>query len=79
MDAADLRVFEAVLRLGGMGRAATELHTVQSNVTARMRRLEEELRTPLFRRHARGVEPTRAVGRAAASPSKLHTPAARLG
>ena len=58
MDAADLRVFEAVLRLGGMGRAATELHTVQSNVTARMRRLEDELGTPLFRRHARGVEPT---------------------
>ncbi|TDH57875.1 LysR family transcriptional regulator [Dankookia rubra] len=58
MDAADLRVFEAVLRLGGMGRAATELHTVQSNVTARMRRLEDELGTPLFHRHARGVEPT---------------------
>lgn len=58
MDAADLKVFEAVARLGGMGRAADALHTVQSNVTARIRRLEEELGTPLFRRHARGVEPT---------------------
>ena len=58
MDAADLKVFEAVARLGGMGRAAEALHTVQSNVTARVRRLEEELGTPLFRRHARGVEPT---------------------
>ncbi len=58
MDAADLRVFEAVARLGGMGRAAEELHTVQSNVTARIRQLEEQLGTPLFRRHARGVEPT---------------------
>lgn len=58
MDSADLRVFEAVARLGGMGRAAEALHTVQSNVTARIRRLEEELGTPLFRRHARGVEPT---------------------
>ena len=58
MDAADLRVFEAVLRLGGMGRAAAELNTVQSNVTAHIRRLEEELGTPLFRRHARGVEAT---------------------
>lgn len=58
MDAADLKVFEAVARLGGMGRAAEALHTVQSNVTARIRRLEEELGTPLFRRHARGVEPT---------------------
>ena len=58
MDAADLKVFEAVARLGGMGRAAEALHTVQSNVTARIRRLEEELGTLLFRRHARGVEPT---------------------
>lgn len=58
MDAADLRVFEAVARLGGMGRVADALHTVQSNVTARIRRLEEELGTPLFRRHARGVEST---------------------
>jgi DNA-binding transcriptional LysR family regulator len=31
---------------------------VQSNVTARIRHLEDELGTPLFRRHARGVEPT---------------------
>jgi LysR family transcriptional regulator, cell division regulator len=58
MDAADLRVFEAVARLGGMGRAAEELHTVQSNVTARIRQLEDQLGTKLFRRHARGVEPT---------------------
>ena len=62
MDAADLRIFEAVSRLGGMGRAAEELHTVQSNVTARIRQLEEELGRELFRRHPRGVEPT-AAGR----------------
>src|SRR5919106_4674574 len=55
MDAADLRVFEAVARLGGMSRAAAELHTVQSNVTARVRLLEEGLGTPLFCRHSRGV------------------------
>lgn len=55
MDAADLKIFEAVARLGGMNRAANELHTVQSNVTARIRMLEEELKTPLFHRHARGV------------------------
>ena len=62
MDAGDLRVFEAVARLGGMGRAAAELNTVQSNVTARVRALEDELGTPLFQRHARGVTPT-AAGR----------------
>ncbi len=58
MDTADLRVFEAVARLGGMGRAAQELHTVQSNVTARIRAMEDRLGTALFRRHARGVELT---------------------
>jgi len=60
MDWRDLRVFEAVARLGGMSRAASELHTVQSNITGRIRRLEMELKAPLFRRHARGVEPTEA-------------------
>ena len=59
MDAADLRVFEAVARLGGMSRAAAELNTVQSNVTARIRRLEGELGThavpaPQPRRHPDG-------------------------
>lgn len=60
MDAAHLRVFEAVARQGGMNRAAEELHTVQSNVTARIRLLEEELGRPLFRRHSRGVALTAA-------------------
>lgn len=60
MDCRDLRIFEAVARLGGMGRGATELNTVQSNVTSRIRRLESELKVALFRRHARGVEPTEA-------------------
>jgi DNA-binding transcriptional LysR family regulator len=55
MDLADLRVFEAVARLGAMNRAAAELNTVQSNVTGRIRALEEELGTPLFDRHSRGV------------------------
>jgi DNA-binding transcriptional LysR family regulator len=62
MDTADLKVFEAVARLGGMNRAAAELNTVQSNVTAHIRQLEHELKTPLFRRHSRGVTLT-AAGR----------------
>jgi len=62
MDAGDLRVFEAVARLGGMNRAAADLHTVQSNVTARIRALETELGAALFERHSRGVALT-AAGR----------------
>jgi DNA-binding transcriptional LysR family regulator len=58
MDASELKVFEAVARLGGMNRAATELHTVQSNVTARIQALEAEVGEPLFARYSRGVSLT---------------------
>jgi LysR family transcriptional regulator, cell division regulator len=60
MDTAGLKMFEAVARTGGMNRAAAELHTVQSNVTARIRALEAELGCPLFDRHSRGVSLTAA-------------------
>ncbi len=60
MDAGDLRIFEAVARLGAMNRAAAELNTVQSNVTTRIRLLEEQLGTRLFHRNSRGVKPTEA-------------------
>lgn len=55
MNVQDLKVFEAVARQGGMKRAADELATVQSNVTARIRALEEDLEVRLFDRHSRGV------------------------
>ena len=58
MDISDLQVFEAVSRYGSMNRAAPELHMVQSNVTARIRALEDELGVSLFQRHARGVSTT---------------------
>ena len=62
MDAADLRVFEAVARVGSMNKAARELNTVQSNVTARIRALEAGLGRALFERSSRGVTLT-AAGR----------------
>jgi LysR family transcriptional regulator, cell division regulator len=55
MDASDLKVFEAVACCGGMNRAALEINTVQSNVTTRIRLLEEELGVQLFVRNSRGV------------------------
>lgn len=60
MDASDLRMFETVAQLGGMNRAAEALNTVQSNVTQRIRRLEDEVGMPLFERHSRGVTLTAA-------------------
>jgi DNA-binding transcriptional LysR family regulator len=60
MDAAGLSVFAAVARAGGITSAARALHTVQSNVTQRIRLLERELGVPLFHRHSRGVSLTSA-------------------
>lgn len=60
MDADDLLTFETVARVGGITRAGDELHTVQSNVTNRVRKLESELGVPLFHRHSRGVTLTSA-------------------
>lgn len=55
MDADTLLTFAAVARAGGITRAAQVLNTVQSNVTAKVKQLEEELGVPLFQRHSRGV------------------------
>ncbi len=60
MEFSDLRFFETVARTGAMNRAARELNTVQSNVTARIRLLEDELGAALFYRHSRGVRLTAA-------------------
>ncbi|CAN5720953.1 LysR family transcriptional regulator [soil metagenome] len=60
MDAADLRIFAAVARTGSMTKAAVELGTVQSNVTARVKVLEEHLGVELFERSHRGVTLTAA-------------------
>jgi LysR family transcriptional regulator, cell division regulator len=62
MDAADLRVFQSVARTGSMNKAALELNTVQSNVTARVKSLETEVGFALFARTNRGVTLT-AAGR----------------
>ncbi len=60
MDTRDLATFAAVARLGGMGRAARALNTVQSNVTQRVRRLEETLGVALFERSRHGARLTAA-------------------
>ncbi len=62
MDAAGLRVFQCVARCGSMNKAALELNTVQSNVTARIKALEDEVGFELFERTNRGVTLT-AAGR----------------
>ncbi|PWC88909.1 transcriptional regulator [Azospirillum sp. TSH100] len=58
MDLAGLRVVKAVADTGSVSRAAEALNCVQSNVTARIKRLEEDLGVDLFLRLSRGMEPT---------------------
>jgi len=60
MDTADLRVFQCVARCGSMNKAALELNTVQSNITARIKALEDEVGFALFERTNRGVTLTAA-------------------
>jgi DNA-binding transcriptional LysR family regulator len=48
MELSDLHVFRTVVSSGGVTRAADRLHRVQSNVTTRVRKLEEDLGVELF-------------------------------
>lgn len=56
MELSDLRIFAAVVREGGITRAARKLHRVQSNVTTRVRQLEEKLGAPLFIRQGKRLD-----------------------
>lgn len=53
MDLAALAIFRAVVRENGVTRAAAKLNRVQSNVTTRIKQLEEELGAALFVRNGR--------------------------
>lgn len=55
-----LRSFEATARLGGVGRAAQELHVTHGAISRQLRLLEEHLGLTLFERAGRGVRLTRA-------------------
>lgn len=55
MDFRDLKIFQTVARVQNITAAARILNYVQSNVTARIKLLEQELDTVLFYRHARGI------------------------
>jgi len=58
MNTQDLKIFEAVATQSSFTKAAEATFTVQSNVTARVRSLEEEFGSPLFERNTRKVSLT---------------------
>lgn len=51
LDLDSLEIFKAVADLGGITRAATHLNRVQSNITTRIKNLEQRLEVTLFQRH----------------------------
>jgi DNA-binding transcriptional LysR family regulator len=53
MELSDLNIFRTVVQAGGITRAAERLHRVQSNITTRVRQLEQELGVDLFIRQGK--------------------------
>ncbi len=57
-DIRDLKVFVAVYETKGFARASHAVDTVQSNVSARIKKLETFFGAPLFERRGRRIVPT---------------------
>src|SRR3954470_2308889 len=55
IDLDSLEIFRAVVQEGGVIRAAGKLNRVQSNVTTRIKQLEQRLGCSLFRKQGRGL------------------------
>jgi len=55
MELAQIRMFKTVANLGSIAQASVALHCVPSNVTARVKALEAELKVSLFYRQGRGL------------------------
>jgi DNA-binding transcriptional LysR family regulator len=55
IDLDTLDIFRTVVAEGGVIRAAQKLNRVQSNVTTRIKQLEQRLGKPLFRKQGRGL------------------------
>jgi len=58
MELAQIRMFKTVANLGSVIQASAALHCVPSNVTARIKALEAELKVSLFYREGRGLRIT---------------------
>ena len=71
LEPAHIRSFLAVVRYGGYHRAADALHLTQPAISRHVRRLEQQLGRPLFRRQGRGVEVTAFGERAAAELAEV--------
>ncbi len=55
VELSDLEIFRSVALEGGVSRAAERLHRVQSNISTRVKQLEDRLGVRLFLRQSRGL------------------------
>ncbi len=55
MELSDLHIFQTVAATGGITRAAAKLNRVPSNITTRIRQLEDDLGVKLFLREGRNI------------------------
>ncbi|WP_212515280.1 LysR family transcriptional regulator [Acinetobacter soli] len=58
MEISQLRMFHTIVEAGSMAQAALRLHCVPSNITTRIKQLEEELNTALFYRDEKRLQLT---------------------
>ena len=59
MNFNDLHIYQTIYETRSLNKAALKLGYTQSNITARLKALEQELNTPLFVRSNLGVKPTK--------------------
>jgi DNA-binding transcriptional LysR family regulator len=71
MNLSDLRIFKAVVECGGVTKAAARVNRVQSNLTARIQHLEQDLGQQLFDRAGRRMVLTPEGRRLYASADRL--------
>ena len=55
LELSDLDIFRTVVAEGGISNAAKKLHRVQSNISTRVKQLEQRLGVRLFLRQSRGL------------------------
>ncbi|MDO4535683.1 MAG: LysR family transcriptional regulator [Clostridium perfringens] len=55
MDLQELKVFQTVAKTGSISQAARELNYAQSNISTKIKQLEDHFKTNLFYRHNKGI------------------------
>src|SRR4051794_23829354 len=57
-DLRQLNAFVTIVSVGSLGRAADALHVTQPALSRTVRRLEQQIASPLFESHSKGMQPT---------------------